>query len=203
MIARLLKRFPVAYHLKRRFVVIFAVVLLLLIYFFKDASTPLRVLAASGFMAALYAVDHGFDVRLKPRHYIFMLIIAIASFILSPLYYIYPNYDKIQHFIQPIFVGTIILYMVSYLHIERKYRLLLAFMVTVAILGLFEIGEYYLDYLFDLKLQGVYLRDYRGLDKFNLIVERIDDTMTDMALGVLGSGLYFLTQGVLGRRRNH
>lgn len=174
-----------------------------MIYFFKNSSFVLRVFSAIALMAGFYSLDHGFDIRFKPRHYVFMFIIAVCSFILSPLYYVYPNYDKIQHFVQPIFTGTIIFFMISRLHIERKYQLLLAFLVTVSILGMFEVGEYYLDHFFDLKLQGVYLRDYGGLEKFNLIMDRIDDTMTDMALGMIGSGLYFLTLGAYGRMKRN
>ncbi len=65
---------------------------------------------------------------------------------------------------------------------------------------MFELGEYALDYFFDLKLQGVYLRDLQGLEKFNLIVDRIDDTMIDLFLGILGSSLYALVFGIAKRK---
>ncbi|MEK6898568.1 MAG: hypothetical protein AABW79_00545 [Nanoarchaeota archaeon] len=197
---RLISKFHVAYHLKRRFVVIFAILLMLLIYFFKNASIVLRVFSAIGFVVAFYALDHGFDIRFRKRHYAFIFIIAIASFLFSPAYYLYPNYDKIQHFIQPILVSSIVFYMISYLNIERKYRLLLAFMVTMGLLGMFEIAEYGLDYLFDLKLQGVYLREYSGLEKFNLLMDPLDDTMADLLIGIFGSGAYFLGHVFFGKR---
>jgi hypothetical protein len=82
--------------------------------------------------------------------------------------------------------------MLSKLKTRLAWKLLLTFFVTAGILGIFEIGEYTLDWLFDLKLQGVYIRDIEGLEKLNLIMDPIDDTMIDLVLGTFGSALYCL-----------
>lgn len=83
-------------------------------------------------------------------------------------------------------------YVVDRLKIDFKWKLLLVFTVMMSLIGLLEIGEYLLDVLFDLKLQGVFIRDISGLEKLNPVQSRIDDTMIDMILGVIGSGLFSL-----------
>jgi hypothetical protein len=175
------------YKFKRRTIISLSIILLIMIYLFKNASFLLRATTTIGFLILFYLVDHFFDVRFEAKHYSFILIISIFSLLLSPLYYVYPNYDKIQHFIQPMLVYSIFFFMVSKLKLELKWKLIFAFFITLSVLGFFEISEYILDYLFDLKLQGVYIRDLQGLDKFNLLVDRIDDTMIDLSLGFLGS----------------
>jgi len=50
-----------------------------------------------------------------------------------------------------------------------------------------EIGEYLMDKLWDMKLQGVYIRDIGGTEKLNLIQSQIDDTMVDLIFGILGA----------------
>ncbi len=161
-----------------------------MVYFFKNASFVLRAISSIAFLLFFYAIDHWFDIRFKVYHYLFIILIIITSLILSPFYFIYPQYDKIQHFFQPILIAAIVYYMIARLPIENKWKITLTFFTTIAILGLFEIGEYMLDFFFDLKLQGVYLRDWQGLEKLNLIVEPIDDTMIDIFLGMLGTAVY-------------
>jgi hypothetical protein len=90
---------------KKRIYFGFAILLLISIYLFKDSWFILRSLTALVFVGFFYLVDHSFDLRFKARHYFFIFFIAIANLLLSPLYYIYPNYDKIQHFVVPILIA--------------------------------------------------------------------------------------------------
>ena len=180
------------YRVKRRVVVTLALMILAMIYFFKDASFWYRSVSAAAFIVFFYVVDHVFDIRFKHHHYAFIVIISVASLLLSPLYFAYPQYDKVQHFFQPIFISSIVFYMVSRLRLELKWKLIFTFFIVIGILGLFEMGEYALDLVFDWKLQGVYLRDLSGLEKFNLLVEPIDDTMIDLFFGVGGTCVYGL-----------
>lgn len=190
------------YSAKRAFVFIFALIIILSIYFFKDAySVWLRVSTAIVFLIFFYVADHLFDIRFEPRHYVYIALIAIFSLLLSDFYYSFPNYDKVQHFIQPMLMCSIIFYMVSKLHLALKWQITFTFFITLGILGIFEVGEYALDYVFDLKLQGVYLRDIQGLEKFHLITDRIDDTMIDLIIGMLGTSLYCFVFGWWMRRR--
>lgn len=183
-------KIKIEYRTKRRVVIGASFILLLMIYFFKDSFFILRVSTAIALFILFYSIDHFFKIRFKHRHYFFIILIAILSLFLSPLYYLYPNYDKIQHFFQPMLLCSIIFHMTSRLKLDIKWKIIFAFFVSTALLGLFEMGEYLLDYLFDLKLQGVYLRDISGLDKFHLLQTPIDDTMVDLAYGFLGSGTY-------------
>ena len=82
-----------------------------------------------------------------------------------------------------------------------KWRLTFIFFIVVGSLSLFELGEYGLDYFFDFKLQGVFLRDLQGLEKFNIIMDRIDDTMIDIATGVIGT-MYYVGVMILWYYRN-
>ena len=80
--------------------------------------------------------------------------------------------------------------MINKLKLALKWKITFTVFSVAGILGIFEIGEYILDLFFNLKLQGVYLRDLKGLEKFHLILNPLDDTMADMSLGLLGSSIY-------------
>ncbi len=183
------------YKSKRRTIIILSILILAGIYFFKDASFVLRAVSAVAFIAFFYITDRSYDLRFKSYHYFFIILIAVVSLLLSPLYFLYPHYDKIQHLAQPILISSIIFHLVRRLKIPLQWKLLFTFFIVMGIIGLFETGEYSLDKLFDLKLQGVYLRDLHGFEKFNIIQEPLDDTMIDMLLGIIGAGLY---SGLLG-----
>jgi len=183
------------YRGKRNAILALSIAIVLVLFMFKNYSTVLRTLSAIGLIAVFYLADHLFDIEFKRIHYVFIIVIAISSFLLSPLYFIYPNYDKVQHLIQPILVSAIAFFMISRLKIRLRWKLTFTFFVVMGILGLHEIGEYLLDYFFDLKMQGVFLRNLQGLEKFDILQDRIDDTMIDMSLGVLGSLVYVLYVG--------
>jgi hypothetical protein len=93
--------------------------------------------------------------------------------------------------------------MISKLELELKWKIVFTFFTVFAILGVFEIGEYTMDRLFDFKLQGVYLRDLSGVQKFNLIMDPLSDTMTDMALGIIGAGIYCISFAFYMRKKLH
>lgn len=191
------------YKLKRRVVIGIAVLIFLLFYVVEGSFLVMRVLSAIAFLVLFYASDHLFDIKFRKFHYLLALIIAVFSFLFAPLYYLYPNYDKILHFAQPILASAIIFYMMKPLRIATKWKILFTFFIVIGIIGLHEIGEYLLDQFFDLKLQGVYLRDISGLEKYNLLQNRIDDTMIDMIFGTAGAGIYavYETFHYLSRKR--
>ena len=178
------------YRRKRIFITVVSVLILSALYAFKNSSYLIRSASAIALLVFFYIVDHYYDLDFKRGHYVFILIIAISSFLLSPLYFIYPNYDKIQHLVQPILLSSIFYHFISRLKIEKKWQLTFLFFVMVGLSGLFELGEYFLDYLFDWKLQGVFLRNISGFEKYDILLDRIDDTMIDMALSALGTAIY-------------
>lgn len=180
----------VTYSTKRKIIFWVCVAIVAILYSFKNTSIIVRTISAISVIGAFYVTDHLFDIRFRMYHYAFILIIAIASFLLSPLYFIYPSYDKIQHFAQPIMLCSLIMWLMRPLQIKTRWKLVFIFFISMGFVGLMEIGEYYLDYFFDLKLQGVFLRDLQGIEKYDILLDRIDDTMIDMALGVLGSLTY-------------
>lgn len=178
------------YRHKRRTVLAVSLCIATIMYLTANAEVWLRTLTAVVFILAFYFLDHTLDIKFHPSHYVIIIIIAIASLLLSPLYFVYPQYDKIQHIVQPFLICCIIFYMINKLPIEYKWKLTFTLIAAFAIVGFFEVIEYGLDHFFDLKLQGVYIRDLKGFDKFNLIQDRIDDTMIDMVLGIVGIGAY-------------
>lgn len=184
------------YLYKRRVILVLSVLIGLMVYFFRNSSFLLRAATSIEFLILFYLIDHFLEVRFKPRHYVFIILITIFSLLLSPLYFVYPNYDKIQHLAQPILLSSIIFFTVNKLKIELRWKLLFTLFIVIGILGLFEISEYALDNLFDLKLQGVYIRDLQGLQKFNLITEPLDDTIMDLILGVAGGAVYIMIMGL-------
>ena len=178
------------YKTKRRMTIAIALAILASLYAFKNFSYFIRASSAVALLLVFYLADHIFDLEFKKKHYVFIFLVAVSSFLLSPLYYIYSNYDKVQHFIQPMFFASIVFHMMKRLKLETKWKLVFTFFVIAAGVGIFEIGEYLLDYFFGLKFQGVYIRDISGVEKLNLLMDRIDDTMVDMVLGMIGSAMY-------------
>lgn len=182
-----------AYHHKRLIIGLISILVLTTIYLSKGStSLTLRYSTFLGMIIGFYILDHLFDIRFHLKHYILILIIGVGGILMSPFYFIYSSFDKFQHFIFPMFLCSIILYMVNKLRLEMKWKLTFTVLSVIAILGIFEIAEYILDIFFEWKLQGVYIRDITGLEKFNLILDPLDDTIIDLSFGILGSSLYGL-----------
>ncbi len=179
-----------SFEKKRWLVVGLFLALLIALYTFKNTSFLIRTLSAMSLIAFFYAVDHYFNIRFMFHHYLFIFIISITGFMLSPLYFIYPSFDKILHFVLPFLYASIIFFLIARLKLSRRWDLVFTFFVIVGSLALFELGEYALDLLFDLKLQGVFLWNQDGSQKFDIILDRNDDTMMDLALGTLSAALY-------------
>lgn len=191
-----------AYRHKRLIVGIISALLLIAIYIFKDSSSiTLRYSTFMGIILVSYLIDHLFDVRLELKHYIFILIIGVSTIMMSPLYFVYPTYDKLQHFIIPMLLCSIMFFMVNKLKLAMKWKLTFTVLSVVAFLGIFEILEYVLDSFFNWKLQGVYLRDITGLEKFNLLLDPLSDTIIDLSFGILGSSLYAIFGWIRHRRK--
>jgi hypothetical protein len=178
------------YLRKRIFIIIFSILVLLSIYFFRDDDFILRVVTSIVTLILFYTLDHIFNIKFKAKHYTFITIITIAGVMLSPLYFISPQYDKILHLFQPILICSILFHVINKLKITDKWKIWFTFFITLSILTLFEMGEYSLDRFFDFKLQGVYLRDISGLNKLDMLQEPIDDTMIDLFFGTLGCCIY-------------
>ncbi len=138
-----------------------------------------------------YFFDHAFRIQFHFRHYIYILAILFLGILLSPLYYYFEIYDKILHLIMPIIGGVIVFFIINKSKIEFKWKLLITLTSMVFILTMLEIGEYLFDIFLDFKLQGVYIRDITGLEKYKLVLGKNDDTMVDLILGTLGS-LFFI-----------
>ena len=174
--------------------------ILLTILFWKSPQAIILI-EVIGITIAFYFFDKGFDINFKPIHYFFVILILILSFVLSPLYFIYPQYDKLQHFFQPILLSIIVFFWLSNVKINLKWKLFFTFFIVLGLSGIFEIIEYLLDVYLDTMLQGVFLRDPSGAEKFNLIQSRIDDTMIDMILNIAGALLYTLYMALFWRKR--
>ena len=182
------------YRRKRRVIVGISVFLLILLYAFKNTSFFIRTTATICALLLFYLIDHLFDIKFRDKHYLIIIFILITSWMLSPLYYLYPGYDKVLHLIIPFISCSVVFYMARNLNIQLKWKLLFVCLIIVGFTGLHELAEYWLDYFFDLKLQGVFLTNLQTIEKYDLILDRIDDTMIDMTLGLLGAAVYGISR---------
>ncbi|HVY01767.1 MAG TPA: hypothetical protein VHA12_03325 [Candidatus Nanoarchaeia archaeon] len=179
------------WYKERKFYFIFSVSLLAIaIYLFLDSSFLVRSFATVIFLAIFYIGDRMYSIQFKDKHYLFFIVLIVMGVLASPLYFLYPQYDKVQHFVMPILMSSMAYYMVNKLPLEKKWKIWYTFYIVVALIGIFELAEYSIDRIFDFKLQGVYLRDISGLSKLNTIQGPLDDTMMDMFLGTLGASIY-------------
>lgn len=176
------------YTCKRRWIIGVSIFLLVLLYFIQNFSWIIRV---GGFLLGLiifYLIDHLFVIYFKPKHYILMGLILSSGILLAPLYFLHPAYDKVLHFISPILASILIFYIVDEKKLSIQWKLWITFLFVTSFLMFHEVGEYLIDKLFDMKLQGVYIREgISGIEKLNLVQSRIDDTMIDLIFGSFGA----------------
>lgn len=181
-------------HTRHIIYIIVGILILAILYALKNTSYFVR---ASGFIFSIllfFLFDYFFGMNFKKLHYLIFIFISAAGILLSPLYYISANYDKVLHLISPVLLCILVFFMVNKLNTKFSIKLFITVMITISFLALFEIGEYSLDKLFDWKLQGVYLRDYSGVAKLNLIMDKNDDTMIDLILGTVSSLFFVLAK---------
>lgn len=183
------------------FIAITALVAIAL-YFFWDSSFLVRSVAAVCFLFIFYAGDKIYRIGFTNKHYILFIILIVATVLASQIYFIWPQYDKLQHFAMPILISAMVFFMVNKLKLEMKWKIWYTFFIAVAILGLFELIEYSIDQFFDFKLQGVFARDPSGLNKYHTLLQPLDDTMIDMFFGVLGTTLYCIYLGLKFQNKN-
>ncbi|MCF7910053.1 hypothetical protein K9L16_00065 [Candidatus Pacearchaeota archaeon] len=179
------------YQTKRKLITGLVVFLLLVFYLLKNFSWSVRISGTIFGLFLFYLIDYLFKLNFELRHYIYVIIILFFGILLSPFYFMSEHYDKILHFILPIFGSCLIYYIADKQRVSFKWKLLITFMFIISFLTIHEIGEYLLDLLWDLKLQGVYVRDISGIEKLNLVMQKHDDTMIDLILGIFG-GLVFV-----------
>lgn len=175
------------YQIKRRIIFGISIALFLFLYFFKNYSTLLRILTAVAGLISFYVFDHYFKMDFQTKHYSYIAIIIFFTILLSPLYFLSDNYDKILHLINPIMISAIMFFIINKQKISFKWKIMITLMFVIATLAIFEIIEYFLDTLWDFKFQGVYVRDITGLEKFNVVMDKNDDTMIDLIFGIFGS----------------
>jgi hypothetical protein len=191
----------ISYGAKRRIIFTVSVIILVVLYAFKNSSFFIRSASAIGSLVLFYIGDNLFDIRFTYKHYFYMTFIAITGFLLSPLYFIYPSYDKLLHFVLPLMMSSIVFFMISDLELKLKWKLTFTFFIVIGTLGLFEIGEFALDQAFDWKLQGVWQWDSSGIEKFDILQDRNDDTMIDLALGIISAGIYSVSMILFFKNR--
>lgn len=179
-------------HKARIIYIIFGIIIFGLLYALKNVGYSLRLATFLFSILLFYVIDLWLNLDFKYRHYIIFAIAAVTGIIFSPFYFMFPNYDKVLHLITPIFLSTLIFFLLDKVKIKFSAKILLTFALMVAVLSVFEMGEYVLDQLFNLKLQGVYLRDMSGVAKLNIIIDKNDDTMIDMLFGTSGALIFVL-----------
>ncbi len=149
-----------------------------------------------------HLADKMFNLNLRKRDYFFMYFMSIMGIILSFLYFKLPNYDKIEHFIFPMMFASITYHILSRkLSIPFKWKLFFTFFIIIGFLSIFELVEYFLDFLFDWRLQGVFIEEIPG--NYREILARIDDTMLDILIGITGTLVYITSLLVIERLKSN
>ena len=174
-------------YTKKILYILAGILILLILYTLKNTHYFVSVLGFLVSVLLFYLADTFLGLNFKNYHYFIFIFIAASGILFSSLYFIYSGYDKILHLISPILLGVLIFSLANRANVKFQTKLLITFSVVLMFLALFEIGEFALDKLFDLKLQGVFLRDVSGVAKLNIVMDRNDDTMIDLILGGVGS----------------
>ena len=172
-------------HQRKIFYISIGIIILLILYALKNTSYFLRSSTFIFAVALFYFADIFFKFDFNIKHYIIVIIIATTGILLSPLYFLYPGYDKILHFISPFLLGFLVYFLLDKTKLQFSTKLIMTFSVVVMSLTLFEMVEFGVDQFFDLKLQGVYT-----MNKLNILMNRNDDTMMDLILGSIGNLIF-------------
>jgi len=177
-------------HKKKIIYISVGVAILIVLYLLQNTSYLLRAFTFIFSVGLFYLADVFFSLRFKMSHYLILIFIATAGILLSPLYFLSPNYDKILHLVSPFLIGILFFFLIDKTELKLSTKLLMTFAVVIMSLSLFEIIEFLLDQLFDLKLQGVFIRDISGIAKLNIVLDKNSDTMLDLILGTIGSLIF-------------
>ena len=118
-----------------------------------------NIVSIIGLISVFHLADYVFQLKLGKRDYFFMYLMCITRITFSFLYYKLPHYDKIEHLLFPMMFSSIVFYTVTRkLKISLGWRLTLTFFIIIGSISIFELVEYFLDLLFDWRLQGVFLK---------------------------------------------
>jgi hypothetical protein len=184
------------YENKRRLIIWISLFILLVFYLFKNFSESVRVFGFILGISIFYFTDKMFEIDFQFRHYLYALIILSFGILFSPLYFLIEVYDKILHFFLPMLGGLLVFYVIEKQKLSFQWKLLITFMFVISFLTIHEIGEYLIDLLWDLKLQGVYVRDISGIEKLNLVLSKHDDTMVDLIMGFVGALVFVIAKAI-------
>lgn len=184
-------------HEARIIYIVIGIIIFGLLYGLKNIGYSLRLATFLFSMLLFYAIDLWLNLDFKIRHYIIFIIVSVTGIIFSPFYFMFSSYDKILHLAAPIFLSTLIFFLLDKVKIKFSTKIFLTFAIMVASLSIFEMGEYLLDQLFDFKLQGVYLRGMSGVAKLDIILDKNDDTMIDMIIGMVGALIFVLIRTII------
>ena len=159
------------------FLIVLVLFLILRNFFLK--MDLFSILSFSGVIFVFFCFDLIFNINFKLKYYVYVLLVAFFGFFFGFLTFYIPYYNRAMHFLGPFFLCSLIFFVLSKRGYNKKESLFFVFFISVAILGIHELIEYFIDIVFNMNLQGV------GLG-------RIDDTMIDLFMGVLGSLTYIL-----------
>ncbi len=177
------------------------IVFLYILYYFRESDHIAGTIAFGASILFFYLGDKLFKIGFKKYHYGILIFMTFFGLLLSPLYVVYPLYDKVLHFTFPLFACFLIFYIVDKLKLDLGTKLIFTFAIMITFITFEEIVEFLLDWLFDLKLQGVFEGKLVGTfqmagGEFNLLQSRITDTMIDLMLGVLGSSTFVISKWI-------
>jgi len=202
------------YKLKRNIFFITIIILFLIALFFRRYINFLiniqylqifnlaSIIGIAIVIFSFHLADRSFNINFKKRHYFYVYFMSITGISLSVLYYKLPYYDKVEHFFFPMMFASIVFYLLTKkVKLTKFWKLSFVFFIIVGSISLFELLEYFLDFLFNWKLQGVFIENPIFIGGYEEILNRIDDTMIDIAIGVIGTLVYVFSV-VFMRKRN-
>ena len=172
---------------KLKSVVVFLVVIISLIMFivFREVIGVFSIICLLIILFVFFGVDIIFNLKFKKRHYFFVIFIVVVGFLFSFIQFRYIYVDKILHFIGAIMLSFVLYFMLRK-RLSKKHSLVFVFFITIGIIVFYEFFEYFMDTLFNMRFQGVFLDTEGG----QVIMGKVEDTFWDIFLGVFGSLVY-------------
>ena len=123
-------------------------------------------------------------LKLSEKHFSVMIMLIYLSFLGEwGLYYYFPYYDKVLHFINPLIITIV---WIKIIKIKSKF---FEYLSCYSILGfsvIFELIEFFWDNVLNTYMMGVYTASFAP------VMPKLDDTMFDLLFVFIGINIGYI-----------
>lgn len=141
-------------------------------------------------LIGFYTVERHLSINFKIHHYSYTIIIIFSILFFYYIQSLFIYIDKFLHLIGGFMLASVTYHTFKKISITKNYALATAFLFSLIIIISYEGYEYGMDQIFGENMRGVYQMINNQLI---MVVDPLKDTIQDVALGIVGFFLFFIT----------